>query len=154
MEKHFVDGFDVVDGHQAGGSVELSIRPGVVGAYICDQKAGLGIVAPGSGGFDQLGAGVNSHHLRFLLQQQPREHTLTTAEVENAFVGLGVQKPHGGGQDDIPMVIAALVTHQFVIPRRYLVPAAFGWAAVLRRRSGAGVRAVRFAVSGLALRWE
>lgn len=78
-------------------------------------------------GLDQARAGVNaSEGLDTRLEEWAGEHALAAAEVDDVFVGLGVEVFQDGGEDDVAMVVRASIANEFIIPLRNRVPALLG----------------------------
>ena len=128
----------VVDGHDAGGGVIRAIGPGPGRAGVGDDQVDP-LVIPEAflGGLDQLRAGIDAGDMgRLRFQQQRDQHALAAAEIEEFFARLRSEQTHRGRQDDIAVVVRALVTDELVIPARHLVPALLA-TALGGRRTGA-----------------
>jgi hypothetical protein len=107
----------------------------------------------GARGLDQPRRGIDARHVRrFRLQQQRDEHALAAAQVEDPFAGHWREQPHRGGQDDVAVVVGALVADELVIPPGDLVPALFasGGALFRRWRAGALPRFLRLGLRAFA----
>src|SRR5690606_13911429 len=123
-----VDGVDVLDGEHAGRGVEAGLGEGGQVARVADAVVDVGGAALACGGAARACAvggrrrGVGAGGGDVEGAQAAAEDALAACDVDDARAGGGGEEAEHAGEDDVAVVVAALVADEAVVPVGDVVP--------------------------------